>query len=400
MFERPAAGEKAVLVQLDLGAGDFAERLEEFRLLATSAGACPVATISGKRGRPDPATFAGKGKVEEIIATAASAGADLVLFNHELSPAQQRNLERASNLRVIDRTALILDIFALRARSHEGKLQVELAQLEHLMTRLVRGWTHLERQKGGIGLRGPGEKQLETDRRLLGKRVAVLKTRLKLLERQRAVRRKGRSRGEVLSVSLVGYTNAGKSTLFNALTKAGAYAANQLFATLDTTSRRLYVPTCEMESGRSGCQVVLSDTVGFIRDLPHALVAAFHATLEETIRADLLLHVVDAASPDRDQQMHAVAKVLEEIGAAAVPQIVVWNKIDLIGAGGDVGPGVERDDCDNIARVRVSARTGAGLDLLRAALAEMSRKLAAPIEEDNTHPNIEHHDYRHTDVAQ
>jgi GTPase len=400
MFERPAAGENAVLVQLDLGAGDFAERLEEFRLLATSAGACPVATISGKRGRPDPATFAGKGKVEEIVATAASAGADLVLFNHELSPAQQRNLERASNLRVIDRTALILDIFALRARSHEGKLQVELAQLEHLMTRLVRGWTHLERQKGGIGLRGPGEKQLETDRRLLGKRVAVLKTRLKLLERQRAVRRKGRSRGEVLSVSLVGYTNAGKSTLFNALTKAGAYAADQLFATLDTTSRRLYVPTCEMESGRSGCQVVLSDTVGFIRDLPHALVAAFHATLEETIRADLLLHVVDAASPDRDQQMHAVAKVLEEIGAADVPQIVVWNKIDLIGAGDDVGPGVERDDCDNIARVRVSARTGAGLDLLRAALAEMSRKLAAPIEEGNTHPNIEHHDYRHTDVAQ
>lgn len=400
MFERPAAGENAVLVQLDLGAGDFAERLEEFRLLATSAGAQPVAIISGKRGRPDPATFAGKGKVEKIAATAASAGADLVLFNHELSPAQQRNLEKALERRVIDRTALILDIFALRARSHEGKLQVELAQLEHLMTRLVRGWTHLERQKGGIGLRGPGEKQLETDRRLLGKRVAVLKSRLKLLERQRAVRRKGRSRGEVLSVSLVGYTNAGKSTLFNALTKAGAYAADQLFATLDTTSRRLYVPTCEMESGRSGCQVVLSDTVGFIRDLPHALVAAFHATLEETIRADLLLHVVDAASPDRDQQMHAVAKVLEEIGAADVPQIVVWNKIDLIGAGDDVGPGVERDDCDNIARVRVSARTGAGLDLLRAALAEVSRKLAAPIEEENTHPNIEQHDYRHTDVAQ
>jgi GTP-binding protein HflX len=400
MFERPTAGENAVLVQLDLGAGDYAERLEEFRLLATSAGANPVVTISGKRGRPDPATFAGKGKVEEIVATAASAGADLVLFNHELSPGQQRNLERASNLRVVDRTALILDIFALRARSHEGKLQVELAQLEHLMTRLVRGWTHLERQKGGIGLRGPGEKQLETDRRLLGKRVALLKTRLKLLERQRAVRRKGRSRGEVLSVSLVGYTNAGKSTLFNALTKAGAYAADQLFATLDTTSRRLYVPTCEMESGRSGCQVVLSDTVGFIRDLPHALVAAFHATLEETIRADLLLHVVDAASPDRDQQMHAVAKVLAEIGADLVPQLVVWNKIDLIGDGGDVGPGVERDDCDNIARVRVSARTGAGLDLLRAALAEMSRKLAAPIEEGNTHPNIEHHDYRHTDVAQ
>jgi len=400
MFERPAAGENAVLVQLDFGEGDFAERLEEFQMLATSAGARAVAMITGKRGRPDPATFAGKGKVEEIAATATSAGADLVLFNHELSPGQQRNLEKALERRVIDRSALILDIFALRARSHEGKLQVELAQLEHLMTRLVRGWTHLERQKGGIGLRGPGEKQLETDRRLLGKRVAVLKSRLKLLERQRAVRRKGRNRGEVLSVSLVGYTNAGKSTLFNALTKAGAYAADQLFATLDTTSRKLYVPTCEMETGRSGCQVVISDTVGFIRDLPHALVAAFHATLEETIRADLLLHVVDAASPDRDQQMQAVAKVLAEIGAADVPQVIVWNKIDLIGDGDEVGPGVERDECDNIRRVRVSARTGTGLDLLRAALAEMSRKLATSVEENTNHPNIGKHDYRNTNVAQ
>ncbi|MEW6164260.1 MAG: GTPase HflX [Pseudomonadota bacterium] len=396
MFERPAAGENALLVQLDFGAGDFAERLEEFELLATSAGATPVDTITGKRGRPDPATFAGKGKVEEIVAAAAATGADLVMFNHELSPAQQRNLERACNMRVIDRTALILDIFALRAKSHEGKLQVELAQLEHQMTRLVRGWTHLERQKGGIGLRGPGEKQLETDRRLLGKRVALLKERLRQLERQRGVRRKQRSRGEVLSVSLVGYTNAGKSTLFNALTKAGTYAANQLFATLDTTSRRLYVPTCELANGRSGCQVVLSDTVGFIRDLPHALVAAFHATLEETTRADLLLHVVDAASPDRDQQMAAVAAVLEEIGAATVPQIVVWNKIDLT----TTGPGVERDECDNIARVRVSARTGAGLDLLRAALAEMSRRLATPIEFDEPRPHNDNHDHRHTDVAQ
>jgi GTP-binding protein HflX len=398
MFERPAAGERALLVQLDFGAGDFDERLDEFRLLATSAGAQPVATVSGRRARPDPALFAGKGKVEEIVAAAASAGAELVMFNHELSPAQQRNLERACQMRVVDRSTLILDIFALRARSHEGKLQVELAQLEHQMTRLVRGWTHLERQKGGIGLRGPGEKQLETDRRLLGKRVALLKSRLKALERQRAVRRKGRSRGEVLSVSLVGYTNAGKSTLFNALTKAGAYAADQLFATLDTTSRRLYVPTCELADGRSGCQVVISDTVGFIRDLPHALVAAFHATLEETTQADLLLHVVDAASPDREQQMAAVAEVLEEIGAAGVPQIVVWNKIDLLA--GAVGPGVERDECDNIVRVRVSARTGIGLDLLRAALAEMSRRFAAPIEEEKNHPHIEHHDYRHIDVAQ
>jgi GTP-binding protein HflX len=396
MFERPAVGESAVLVQLDFGEGDYNERLEEFRLLADSAGATPVAVVFGRRARPDPALFAGKGKVEEIAHAAAASGADLVLFNHELSPAQQRNLEKTLERRVVDRTALILDIFALRARSHEGKLQVELAQLEHLMTRLVRGWTHLERQKGGIGLRGPGEKQLETDRRLLGKRVALLKSRLKLLERQRAVRRKGRGRGEVLSVSLVGYTNAGKSTLFNALTKAGAYAANQLFATLDTTSRKLYVPTCELENGRSGCQVVLSDTVGFIRDLPHALVAAFHATLEETIRADLLLHVVDAASPDRDQQMQAVGKVLAEIGAADVPQIAVWNKIDLIG----IGPGLERDDCDNIARARVSARTGAGLDLLRAALAEVSLKLSPPLAENNINPNYEHHDYRPSDVAQ
>lgn len=397
MFERPAAGEQALLVQLDVGAGDLAERLEEFRLLATSAGAHPVATITGRRSRPDPATFAGKGKVEEISAAAAEHGANLVLFNHELSPVQQRNLEKLLARRVIDRTALILDIFAQRARSHEGKLQVELAQLEHQRTRLVRGWTHLERQKGGIGLRGPGEKQLETDRRLLGKRIAVLKERLERLERQRGVRRKGRSRSEVLSVSLVGYTNAGKSTLFNALTKAGAYAADQLFATLDTTSRKLYVPTCELASGRSGCQIVLSDTVGFIRDLPHALVAAFHATLEETVQADLLLHVVDAASPDRDQQMAAVAKVLAEIGADGVPQIVVLNKIDLLG--GAVGPGVERDECDNIARVRVSAKTGAGLDLLRAALAEMSRKLAAPIIDETTHPVTEY-DHRHTDVAQ
>jgi GTP-binding protein HflX len=399
MFDRPAAGEKALLVQLDLGEGDFAERLEEFQLLVGSAGAESVATITGKRGRPDPATFAGKGKVEEIAATAVATGADLVMFNHELSPGQQRNLEKACARRVIDRSSLILDIFALRAKSHEGKLQVELAQLEHLMTRLVRGWTHLERQKGGIGLRGPGEKQLETDRRLLGKRVAVLKERLRLLERQRAVRRKQRGRGEVLSVSLVGYTNAGKSTLFNALTKAGAYAANQLFATLDTTSRRLYVPTCDLADGRSGCQIVLSDTVGFIRDLPHALVAAFHATLEETVHADLLLHVVDAASPDRDQQMAAVAKVLEEIGAAEVPQIVVWNKLDLTG----VAPGVERDECDNIARVRVSARTGVGLDLLRAVLAEMSHKLAARIEFTEQHgptPHLDEHDHRHSDVAQ
>jgi GTP-binding protein HflX len=287
-----------------------------------------------------------------------------VLFNHDLAPGQQRNLERELGLRVVDRSSLILDIFALRAKSHEGKLQVELAQLQHLSTRLVRGWTHLERQKGGIGLRGPGEKQLETDRRLLGKRVALLKDRLKLLGRQRQVRRRARVRGEVLAVSLVGYTNAGKSTLFNALTKAGAFAADQLFATLDTTSRRMFV--------EGAGQIVISDTVGFIRDLPHALVAAFQATLEETAQADLLLHVVDSASPDRDQQMAAVAKVLEEIGAGAIPQIVVWNKIDVTGA----EAGFERGECGSITRVRVSARTGAGLALLRESLAEVARSRA------------------------
>ena len=362
MFDRPASGENAVLVQLDFGAGDFAERLSEFRLLAESAGARPLAVVSGKRARPDPALFAGKGKVAEIGDMVRLHGAEVVLFNHELSPAQQRNLERELECRVIDRSSLILDIFALRAQSHEGKLQVELAQLQHLATRLVRGWTHLERQKGGIGLRGPGEKQLETDRRLLGKRVVLLKDRLRQLERQRAVRRRSRMRHDVLSVSLVGYTNAGKSTLFNALTKAGAYAANQLFATLDTTSRRLFIE----DAG----QIVISDTVGFIRDLPHSLVAAFQATLEETAQADVLLHVVDSASADRDQQIAAADAVLAEIGAATVPQVIVWNKIDATAASAVL----ERDECGNISRIRLSAKTGEGLSLLRAALAELSQQ--------------------------
>lgn len=362
MFERPPSGDKAILVQLDFGEGDFAERLAEFNLLVGSARATPLAVISGKRPRPDPALFAGKGKVAEIADAVRRHEADVVVFNHELSPGQQRNLERSLECRVVDRSSLILDIFALRAKSHEGKLQVELAQLQHLATRLVRGWTHLERQKGGIGLRGPGEKQLETDRRLLGKRVSLLKERLKQLERQRKVRRRARTRGEVLAISLVGYTNAGKSTLFNALTKAGAYAADQLFATLDTTSRRLFI--------EGAGPIVLSDTVGFIRNLPHALVAAFQATLEETAQADLLLHVVDSASPDRDQQMDAVASVLKEIGALEVPQLLVWNKVDLTAA----SPGVERDDCGNISCVRLSARTGAGVSLLREALAEVASR--------------------------
>ena len=361
MFERPASGERAVLVQLDLGQDLIDERLSEFKLLVLSAGASVEAVVQGKRSAPDAKLFAGSGKVQEIGEALRAHEADIVIFNHALAPGQQRNLERVLECMVIDRTALILDIFAQRARSHEGKLQVELAQLEHLSTRLVRGWTHLERQKGGIGLRGPGEKQLETDRRLLGNRVKMLKLRLAQMEKQRKVRRRSRERRDVLSVSLVGYTNAGKSTLFNALTKAGAYAADQLFATLDTTSRRLYV---------GGANVVLSDTVGFIRDLSHALVAAFRATLEETVQADVVLHVVDSASADRDAQIDAVDKVLAEIGAAQVPQILVWNKIDLTPA----EPVVERDECGSIRRVFLSARTGEGLDLLREVLAELAQK--------------------------
>lgn len=341
MFERPSAGERAVVVQLDFGRRDIQEDMEEVRLLIESAGGQVVAEVTGRRQSPDPAMFAGKGKVEEIGAAMRAAQADLVVFNHELSPGQQRNLERELKCRVVDRTSLILDIFALRAQSAEGKLQVELAQLEHLSTRLVRGWTHLER--------------------LLGIRVKALKERLAKLSRQRGVQRKARMRGDQLNVSLVGYTNAGKSTLFNALTKAGVYAADQLFATLDTTSRKVWLS----EVG----QVVVSDTVGFIRDLPHSLVAAFQATLEATAQADLLLHVVDSASPARDEQIAEVNKVLNEIGAAAVPQVLVLNKADLT----SLPAAVERDEYGRIRRVRISARTGAGLDLLRDALAEIAR---------------------------
>jgi len=360
MIERPDAGERAVIVQLDFGTEDIAEQVEEVRLLAESAGASVKAVVHGRRQSPDPATYAGKGKVQEVAAEVAAHGANLVIFNHELSPGQERNLERALQCRVVDRTSLILDIFAQRAQTSDGKLQVELAQLDHLATRLVRGWTHLERQKGGIGLRGPGETQLETDRRLLGKRVKLLKERLQKLERQRGVQRKARTRSEVLNVSLVGYTNAGKSTLFNALTHAGAYAADQLFATLDTTSRKLWLEGVG--------NVVVSDTVGFIRDLPHSLVAAFHATLDATTQADLLLHVVDSASPARDEQIAEVNKVLDEIGASDVPQLMVLNKLDLTG----LPPAVERDEYDRIDRVRVSAKRGDGLPLLREALVEIA----------------------------
>ncbi|MGD2139673.1 MAG: GTPase HflX [Burkholderiales bacterium] len=358
MLDRTRAMDRAIVVCLDLGDPDYAENVEEILRLSESAGVSVITVLKGRRQRPDAATFAGRGKVEELGALVREQQANLVIFNHDLSPAQQRNLEQRTGCRVIDRTSLILDIFAQRARSHEGKLQVELAQLDHLATRLVRGWTHLERQKGGIGLRGPGETQLETDRRLLAKRVRVLRNKLAAFERQRTTRRRARSRGNVFSVSLVGYTNAGKTTLFNRLTHGDSYAADQLFATLDTTSRR---------SGMAGNRaIVLSDTVGFIRDLPHTLVAAFRATLEETVQADLLLHVVDAASPVRDAQIEQVNKVLADIGAEAVPQIIVYNKIDLAG----LQPGVERDACGKIRAIRVSAMNGAGIDELRALYSE------------------------------
>jgi GTP-binding protein HflX len=358
MFERPRGGDRAILVGLDLRDPDFAAKLAELRELAVSAGLEVVAIVQGKRQRPDPATFAGSGKVAEIGQAVTDHQATLVVFNHELTPAQERNLEKALACRVVDRVSLILDIFAQRARSHEGKLQVELAQLEHLATRLVRGWAHLERQRGGIGLRGPGETQLETDRRLLGKRVKVLKEKLALVHRQREVQRRSRQRARVLAVALVGYTNAGKSTLFNALTQAGAYAADKLFATLDTTTRKLHTP--------AGGEVVLSDTVGFIRELPTTLVAAFRATLEETAQADLLLHVVDSSSAEQDMRIAEVNRVLAEIGAGEVPQILVLNKADL----GTVPAGVERDEYGKISRLRVSARTGAGVELIRTAIDE------------------------------
>lgn len=351
----------AVLVSLDFGRNGYVENIEELRQLATSDGLIIAAVIRGKCSRPNPATYAGNGKVNEISLILKQTCASLVIFNHNLSPAQQRNLEQYLQCRVIDRTSLILDIFAQRAKSHEGKLQVELAQLEYLATRLVRGWTHLERQKGGIGLRGPGETQLETDRRLLGKRVKLLKEKLAKFQCQRNLQRRTRRRAHVMSVSIIGYTNTGKSTLFNNLTRASAYTANQFFATLDATTRKLFI--------QGHGPLVISDTVGFIRELPHTLVAAFRATLEETVQSDVLLHVVDAGSPNREQQIEAVNKVLEEIGADAIPQILVLNKIDLINISQGTS-GYQRNEYGRISQVRLSAKTGEGFEYIRMALAE------------------------------
>ena len=367
VFERPTAGDRALLVELDFGDGEPAERVVELKALARSAGAEIADVVTARRTRPDAGLFAGRGKVAEIAARRAETGADLVIFDHALSGAQQRNLERALDCRVVDRVSLILDIFAQRAQSAEGKLQVELAQLKHLSTRLVRGWTHLERQKGGIGLRGPGETQLESDRRLIGIRVKLLKSRLEEIGRRRETQRRARRRAAVRNIALVGYTNAGKSTLFNRLTGAHVYAANQLFATLDTTLRRLSLPDAE--------DIVLSDTVGFIRDLPHDLVAAFRATLKEAVDADLLLHVVDTSHDNRAAQIAAVDAVLSEIGADTVPQILVLNKCDVAA----LAPCVERDEYGKIHAVRLSALTGAGVPELHAALAERFPRRAREI---------------------
>ena len=349
----------AVLVCIDFRDPSFEESVEEIKLLVKSAGASVLEVVTAKRDRPDAAMYAGKGKVQELADIVQHHCADLVIFNHAISPVQQRNVERVVKCRTLDRTSLILDIFAQRAKTHEGKVQVELAQLNHLATRLVRGWTHLERQKGGIGLRGPGETQLETDRRLLGFRVKALKTKLATIQKQRETRRKSRNRRGVIKVSLVGYTNAGKSSLFNRLTKAKAFSADQLFATLDTTTRKFaYVNQTEF---------VLSDTVGFVRDLPHSLIEAFKATLEETADSDYLFHVVDASSKAVEFEIDQVQAVLREIGAENVPQIMIYNKCDVA----DINPGIERRACGTISRVVLSALTGDGIEQFRELFPEV-----------------------------
>ena len=364
MFERPRSGERALLVRIGLGAQVDPEDLEEFTQLAVSAGAQPVATVTGRRERPDPRFFVGSGKAEELKHAAEAGEADVILVDHALSPSQERNLEKLTGRRVLDRNGLILDIFAQRARSFEGKLEVELAQLRHIGSRLVRGWSHLERQKGGIGMRGPGETQLETDRRLVAQRVRVLTRRLEKIKQQRETGRQMRAEIPVPSLALVGYTNAGKSTLFRALTGADAYVANQLFATLDPTVRRITLP--------GGTPVVAADTVGFIRELPHELVAAFQSTLTEAREATLLLHVIDASDPRRDEHIAQVNEVLAEIGADSIPQIVVYNKIDRL----QRPPAIERDEAGMPAAAWISAEKRLGLDLLTSAIAERLSRFA------------------------
>ncbi len=364
MFDRPRGGERAVLVRLGIGAPVDQEDLDEFAQLAESAGVSAATTVTGRRDRPDPRYFLGSGKAEEVRDVVRDSCAEVVLVDHALSPSQERNLEKLVGVRVLDRSALILDIFAQRARSHEGKLEVELAQLRHLASRLVRGWTHLERQKGGIGLRGPGETQLETDRRLLGVRVKVLSKRLEKLQQQRETGRQRRVEIPIPSVALVGYTNAGKSTLFRALTGADAYVADQLFATLDPLVRRVDLP--------GGSPIVIADTVGFIRELPHELVAAFRSTLTEAREATLLLHVIDASDPRREERIDQVNAVLAEVGAGELPQVRIFNKIDRLGD----TPRVERDAEGQPTSVWISAVRREGMDLLLGAVAERLSRFA------------------------
>ena len=359
LFDRYQAGEQAILVHVDFPDESSREDLQEFKMLVSSAGVNALTVITGKRNSPHPKFFVGSGKAEEIAEAVSLYDGNVVLFNHSLSPSQEKNIEALCQCRVVDRTTLILDIFAQRARTHEGKMQVELAQLRHMSTRLIRGWTHLERQKGGIGLRGPGETQLETDRRLLRERMNNIMKRLERVEKQRQQGRRSRVRAEIPTVSLVGYTNAGKSSLFNLITNAGVYAADQLFATLDPTLRKIEVE----DVGR----VILADTVGFIRHLPHDLVAAFKATLTETREAELLLHVVDISDERRTENIEQVEHVLAEIEANEVPQLIICNKIDNLE---DCTPRIDRDDTGMPIRVWVSAQANLGIDLLFDALAE------------------------------